>query len=123
MSFAVALFGAAIAGLGVLGCLRPDSLIRFVQASWRPSTGLYLAIAIRVVFGLVLLAAAGESRFPGILRVLGVVALAAAAILPLIGRARLQRFVQWWIERPAVFVRAWAVAAAAFGAFLLYAVS
>ena len=42
MTFVVALFGAAIAVLGILGLVRPSALMRFVQAPWRSRTGLYL---------------------------------------------------------------------------------
>jgi hypothetical protein len=80
-----------------------------------------LAIGLRVALGVVLLAAAPECRFPTAIRVLGFVALIAAASGLLLGRARLEAFVGWWLDRPAGFVRGWCVVALAFGGFLIYA--
>ena len=119
MTFVVALFGAAIAMLGIVGLVRPSALMHFVQAPWRSRTGLYLAIGIRVVFGLVLLAAASASRFPETLRILGIMALIAAAVIPVLGFVRLQRFVHWWTARSPGFMRAWSLVAAGFGIFLV----
>ena len=122
MTLVVALFGAAIAGLGIFGFVRPKGLVGFVRSVWQSRTGLYSAIGIRVVFGLLLLATASESRFPQVFRVLGVISLVAAAISPFLGFARLRRFVQWWGDRSPGIIRVWSLVTVGFGAFMIYAV-
>ncbi len=120
LTLVVALFGTAITVLGIFGFVRPGHLIRFIQASWQFPSGLYLAIGIRVVFGVVLLVAASESRFPMTFTILGIISLVAAGVAPLLGLARLQKFLQWWAARPPGLIRGWSLAAAAFGVFLVY---
>ncbi len=116
----VALFGIAIILLGVLGLVRPGNLIRLVLGAWQSRKGFYLSIGIRVVFGIVLLLVASQSRFPDAFRVLGIISLVAAMAAPFLGFDRLQRFVQKWAKRSPGFIRGWSVMAAAFGVFLLY---
>jgi len=65
MSVIVTLFGIAIAALGILGLIRPGSLIRLVSVAWQTRAGLYLAIILRLVLGAALIGAASRSRFPG----------------------------------------------------------
>ena len=122
MAVLVALFGAAIAGLGILGFVRPRSLVGFVESTWQSRAGFYGAIGLRVVFGLLLLAAGPESRFPQVLWVVGMISLVAAVLSPLVGFERLRRYVQWWSDRSASLVRAWSLVTLGFGAFLVYAV-
>ncbi len=122
MTVLVGLFGAAIAGLGMLGFVRPRGLVGFLESTFQSRAGLYWAIGLRVVLGLLLLAAASESRFPQVLRVLGTISLVAAAISPLVGFARLRRLVQWWSDRSTGLVRTWSLVTVGFGVFLIYAV-
>jgi len=123
MSVIVTLFGTAIAALGILGLIRPASLIGFVSAAWQLPTGFYLAIILRLVLGVALIGAASGSRFPDTLGILGVITIIAAVLASMLGFERLRAFVQWWAARPSGFIRAWALVAAAFGVFLVYAVS
>ncbi len=120
MTWLVALFGIAITWLGILGLVRPGSLIRLVQRPWQSQGGLYLSIGIRVVFGIVIIMAASESRFPEAFQILGIISLVAAIVAPFFGFARLQGFVQWWAGRSSGFIRGWSLVAAAFGVFLFY---
>ncbi len=120
MTLVVALFGTTITVLGIFGLVRPGQLMRFVQTTWESSAGFYFAIGLRVVFGVVLLVAASESRFPQAFRILGIISLVAAGFAPFLGFARLQKFLQWWAARPPGLIRGWSLAAAAFGVFLVY---
>lgn len=122
MRIVVMLFGLALLGFGVVGLIRPSTLMQFVVTAWQTSRGLYLAVVLRLVLGVALLVAAPGSRFPQALWFLGVVSLTAAVALPVIGLARFRRFVQWWVARPPGVVRGWCAFALGFGGFLLYAV-
>lgn len=122
MHLIVGLCGAAIVGLSLAGIANPRMLVGWLEPLWGSARGMYLAVAIRVGLGLALLAAAEGSRFPGALWVLGIITLTAAVITPLMGRARIESMVRWWIQKPPGVVRGWAVVGAAFGAFLIIAV-
>jgi len=121
MSTAVVVVGVAVFVLGALGLVRPTALMRLVDGPWRSRAGLYLAMAVRAALGILLLVAADDTRFPWAMRILGAVSLVAAVSLPIIGYARLRAFVDWWLARPAGFVRGWSAVACLFGAFLVYA--
>jgi hypothetical protein len=122
MRVVVLLFGLALTGFGVAGLVRPRKLMQSVATTWQTSRGLYLAMGLRILLGVALLATGPGSRFPQVLWALGILSLAAALGLPVLGLSRFQRFVQWWAARPEGVIRAWSVFAAAFGGFLLYAV-
>jgi hypothetical protein len=122
MTLAVAAFGVFVLALGALGVARPTALIGLVERPWRSRAGLVLAVAFRAALGVLLIAAASSTRFPWLIGSLGVLSLAAAVSAPFLGYERLRRFVEWWMARPAGFVRAWSLAACVFGAFLIYAV-
>ena len=123
MALIISLFGIAIIVLGAIGLVRPSELIRFVEVFWKSPKGLYTAVALRIVLGVIMLAVASSSRFPVAFRVLGVLSLVSAGLVPVIGLDRVRSLIQWWASRPAGFVRAWSLAAAAFGAFLVYGAS
>ncbi len=120
MAFLIVLLGLLIAALGVVGSLRPH-LVSGAVLGWRPRARGYVAIGVRVVFGVVLLLGAADSRFPTVFYVLGCIAIVAAVVLAFLGASRTGELVQWWFERPAVLIRIWLLAAIPFGAFLVYA--
>ena len=121
MSSIIVVFGIAVALLGMMGLVRPTGLIRFAETAWQSSTGFYLAVTVRLVLGAVLIVAAPDCRFPDVVRILGIVSLIAAAAAVILGHERLRSFVQWWVGRPAGFIRGWSGVAVAFGCFLVYA--
>jgi hypothetical protein len=121
MIWIVAGFGVLVMGLGVVGLVRPQSLLDLVESAWKSPAALHFAIGVRLALGIALIVAAPESRFPQTIRVLGIVALAAAAAGALLGRERLTAFVAWWTEQSPGFVRGWSIVALAFGGFLISA--
>jgi protein-S-isoprenylcysteine O-methyltransferase Ste14 len=121
MTVAVAGLGLLVFALGALGLARPATLMGLVERPWQSRAGMVLAVAIRVVFGVVLLAAASSTRFPWWIGGLGALSLIAAGAIPVLGYARLRRFVDWWAEQPAEVIRAASALACCFGAFLILA--
>ncbi len=120
MAFLVALLGLLIAGLGVVGSLRPH-VITGAVLGWQPRTRSHVAIGLRVVFGVVLLLGAADSRFPIVLYVLGGIAIVVAVVLALLGATRTDGLVQWWFDQPSGLIRTWLLGAVLFGGFLVYA--
>ena len=122
MTILIALFGLLIATACVWGFAIPrhmiDTIIRFFN---RPS-GLWLAIGVRVVFGVLFILAAPETRYPTFFQVIGYLMLVAAAVIPIIGKERLTRFLTWCTQVPILVVRVWLLLGFAFGLFVIYAV-
>lgn len=120
----VQIAGAALCLFAFWGMLAPKQLLRFVRRTMAASWGIYFAVAVRLALGIALIVGAPESRYPIPFAVIGWIAIVAAMSAILIGRARLERFVEWWIRRFTPFiVRLWLLIALAFAAFLIYGAS
>jgi hypothetical protein len=120
---AIALFGLLIFGIGAVGSIRPRTLLEWIQRTWASGAALPVAVVFRTAFGILLISAATETRFPTFVSIIGFLSLVSAATAIFVGRAGAQRFVDWWLEQSAGFVRGWSALACAFGAFLIYAVT
>jgi hypothetical protein len=64
MTTLVAIFGALISLIGVIGVVSPETLMGIVTSAWRSSRGIYIAVGIRLVMGIILVIAAPSCRFP-----------------------------------------------------------
>ena len=89
---------AAIAAMGVLVIVSPARSIELTRL-FADKTGLWVATAIRAVLALGLLAAAGDSKSPMLLRLLGLIILLVAIAMPLLGLDRHRRMIDWWLAR------------------------
>jgi len=121
VTWIVVFLGAFVTVIGIYGFFQPAGLLDFVKAAWKTPAAMPVAVGLRVALGVALLIAAPDCRYPEAMRAIGIIALVAAAAGLVIGRARLDAFVDWWASRPLGFIRAWTVIAIAFGAFLVYA--
>jgi len=105
------------------GLLVPAKLMAMVTSVMDQHWGIYIAVISRLVLGAALIIAAPASPFPIVFQVLGWIAVVAAMVLALIGRARLRKFVGWWSERySAPVFRLMLLLAIAFGGFIIYGV-
>jgi hypothetical protein len=115
----VSLAGVAVAGIGLFGVFAPDTLRRLL-AGWRPVTSLPVTVVIRILFGCLFLIAASHCRLPKVVRFIGFLEFAGAAVLLGSGSGRLGRFVEWWLRRPSSFVRYWCLGAFGLGILIVY---
>src|ERR1700751_1244506 len=90
---------AAIAGMGVVIIVRPP-LAHDLTSLFADKTGMWIATAIRAVLALGLLAAASDSKAPILLRILGLLILIVAIVMPILGLERHRRMIDWWLARP-----------------------
>ena len=104
---------------GALAAVSPERL--FSLANWESRRGLYIAAAIRVVTGLVLILAAPASRSPTGLRIIGAIALLVGLVFPLIPTDRWVGLIRWWTKEHRTLYRASATVAILLGAFIAYA--
>ena len=116
--------GVTIIVLAGWGIFAPEKLMTFVTSAMDKSWGFYTAVIVRLVLGSALIIVAPASLFPIVFQVLGVIAIAAAIALLLMGRERMRRFIAWFSERfSAPIIRLWLLFGVAFGGFLVYGVS
>ena len=121
LNLAVAAAGMLVFMLGLHGVMQPSSLTALVGHIWSSTTGIGIALIMRISFGVLLISAASGTRFPKTLIVFGVLSLIKAASIPLLGRARQQNLARWWCLHPARYIRDWSLLVCAFGTFLIYA--
>ncbi len=115
----LSLFIVAVGALGLVAPLRFVALLRHLQTP----AGLCFAAAFRIALGASLFIAAPTSRVPVLLFAIGVIGIAKAVVIPLVGVVRLRGLLDGLVARGTVFVRAWAAAGLGLGLFLMYAVS
>ena len=123
MIVSVKIFALLMILLCIWGIVRPKALMAWVLQFWRKSSGIYLAVAIRIGLGILFVMVADQTRAPGAFNFLGYLMIIAAGVIALTGRERLDKFMQWWQEKPAIFMRTWLVFGLLFGLFIYYAVS
>ncbi len=119
LAFAVALF---IFVMGAWGVFAPGSIFAFISG-WSSKSGFWLAVVLRLCFGLALWFAAPETRLPILLRALGAVAILSAASLPIVGFERFERVLQWWTGHPPFVMRLWSLLATAIGGIVLWSLT
>ena len=113
------LFAGMIVILGLWGFFTPRSIGEFAR-SWSTIGGLWLAVALRLVFAVVLWFAAPLSRTEMVLKVVSGLAAASAAVLLVFGYSRFRRTIDWWLKLPPAAVRAWCLVAIILGSFVFW---
>lgn len=119
LALAVALF---VFVMGAWGVFAPGSIFAFLSG-WSSKTGFWLAVLLRLCFGLALWFAAPDTRWPPLLRALGALAIVLAAVLPLIGYERFERVIVWWTSRSHFVMRLWSLLAVAIGGVVLWSLT
>ena len=120
MALSALLIGVLLVVQGILGIIAPDvfvSSIRFIQT---PPV-LYLAVVLRVVFGVVLIRAAPGSRAPKFLRVFGCIIFIGGLLTPFVGVQAAHLILGWWSAGGPALVRVWAGVSLALGVCTVYA--
>jgi hypothetical protein len=116
----VALFTIVV---GIVGLVSPEygTLVRR-QYFASPAT-LYPAVALRLIMGLVVILAAGASRAPKIMRVLGGVMCLQALTASVLGPDHAREVMEWETIQGSAVLRIGAAVALAAGGFMLFAVT
>jgi len=115
--------GVTVIVLAGWGIFAPEKLRTSVTSAMDKYWGIYIAVIVRLVLGSALIVVAPASRFPIVFQVLGLMTIAAAIVVVLMGRERIRRFLAWLSERfSAPIVRLWLLFGMAFAGFLVYGV-
>ncbi len=114
-------FGAIIALIGLLLCVRPAWIHNFLAKYGEQSSLHIVAVISRLVLGAALVLTASMSQYPLIMYWLGWLTVMAAIGLALIGGERFARLLAWAQGLTARYGRIVGVLAIAFGVFLLRA--
>lgn len=120
MTNLVALIGFLVLVLGLAVIVSPAAFRRALHR-FREHRWLYWASAFRLLAGGILVVAASSTAFPGFVRALGVIFIAAGVSIPFLGKERAFRIAEWWLRQPDEMLRGWGILAAVLGALLAWA--
>lgn len=105
---------------GLFGLSMPHPFVGLLGAFQVPPV-LYIAAAVRLSVGIILVLAAPVSRAPIGLRVVGWLVFAGGVLTPIIGHAFADAMLGWWKAGGHGVVRAFAGMALLLGSFIVYA--
>lgn len=116
----ISVFGLLIAVVGLWGFILPKPFMNTMQQFVRSSKGLYFIFGFRLLLGSLLLIAAPMSHYSTLFYVVGVLALFGAMVTLMLGPDNIERYMQWWVQRPAICLRVMMLIAWLLGVVLVY---
>ncbi len=121
MKLIIKLFGILMVLTGISLLISPEIIIGWIENNME-SISLYIsAIVVRLVFGILFLVAAKESKYPGAIKILGYLFIIAAIIFIFIGQENFLDFISLFIPDVKPYAPVSGLLAIAFGGFIIYA--
>ena len=124
MPLAVKIIGM-LTGLAGLVALVHPTLQKCLAKRFHTPNMVYCAVAIRMTVGTFLIFAAVYCRpeyySQQVVRGLGIITVASAFVIMLLGGNRMMRLLDWVLRQPNAFLRCCGLAAVAIGGYLIYA--
>jgi hypothetical protein len=117
----VVAWGALFMCLGFWVLIQPRGLVEFADL-FLTSTGLWVAVVLRLVVGVLLWTSAGVSRTPRVLKVLGALFVFSAFALPVVGLERMRRIADWGAGLDDPVLRAVSLLVIGLGGFIAWSV-
>ncbi len=113
--------GCVLVLIGTAVLFNPDIIFRFFQRNAELPIIHFLAAALRIILGALLIIYAEESKYPLALQLLGWLSIVTAVVLAAIGRDKFIRLLHWLFSFIGPLGRLAGVFVIAFGCFLIYA--
>jgi hypothetical protein len=113
--------GVLLMLLGIIALVTPDRVLAIARFTTTPN-GVYVAAAIRLGIGLILLFAASGSRFPNVLRVLGALAVIGSIATLFLGVGGARAMAERLLPYGTAVIRGFGTFILIVGAFVMYAV-
>ncbi len=123
MKLSIKLFGILMGLLGISLLIKPEILIGWIENNMETNALYISAIVVRLVFGILFILTAKESRYPVVFKALGYLFVLAAIVFIFIGQERFIDFISSVIPHVNPYARIVSVLVIAFGGFLVYAFS
>jgi len=115
------IIGCAIVAMGTAIAINPNTF-KVVINFWRRGKNVYLAGALRIIFGVIFLLVAPLGRLPAVISVLGVLMIIGGIVIFVIGPERIQAIFDWWGKKPPSVMRLMGIVAFSIGILILYLV-
>ena len=115
----VMIIGAVMGLLCLYGLVLPKQLVGWVSGFWKHKFSFYIAIAIRLVFGVLLIIAASATRYESIFTFLGYLMILAAVLIAILGKTKISLMIVWVKTWPKLWIRSWLVFGLIFASLLV----
>ena len=123
MKLIIKLLGILILLLGILLLIQPEVIFGWMEDNVENNSLYIFAIVFRLGFGILLIIAAKESKYPGVVKFFGYLAVIAAIIFIFMGQKSFQDFVSSLIPDIKPYAAVIGLVAMVIGSFLFYAFS
>ncbi|MEE8426907.1 MAG: hypothetical protein V3S15_06445 [Woeseiaceae bacterium] len=121
MTEIIIIFGALILIASIVILIRPEIVFGFLRTKLdRPKLHV-LAVAVRLVLGILLIDQSNASRYPFVIEIIGWLLMVTAVFLGVMGRHNFKRLMSWALSLVGTYGRVAGFLATAFGSFLVYA--
>jgi len=117
----VKFLGIFIACFGAAYFINPG-MIKQYMAFWKKGKRLYMGGALSLLIGIILLLAASQCRWRGLIVAFGILSVAKGIWLVITPPEKLISMLDWWAKRPITFLRVHALFAVIIGVLLIYSV-
>ena len=123
MKLMIKLFGMLLLVAGISLLINSEIIIGWIEDNAKNTLLYFSAIVARLVFGLLFIIAAKESKYPGAIKFIGYLAVIAAIIFIFIGRENFQHFFSSLIPEIKPYAPLTGLVVLAIGGFLIFAFS
>ena len=121
MTLLVLLVGIFILGTCLAFFVSP-SLVEELIVWLGRQRNLYGVVALRLLFGLLLVAGASQTHYPVAIEVLGYLFIAAGVLLAVLPPARVRSITEYFLNRSHAVVRSWVLLPMVLGIFIVLSV-
>lgn len=121
MSQLIILFGALTLLAGTVIVLNPEVIFGYLRRNLEKLVIHILAVAVRLILGILLILQSDLSRYPLLIELLGWLSIIAALSLAVMGRRNFLRLMSWALNVLKPYGRVGGIFAVVFGGFLIYA--
>ncbi len=121
MTLFIIIFGTLTCLAGIVILVNPEIVFGFLRKHSDRIELQILAVAIRLVPGVLLIYQSGASKYPFVIEIIGWLSIVAAVFFTVIGRNNYSRLMTWALSQVKILGRVSGVITTAFGAFLIHA--
>jgi len=123
MAIALAILSVVIIAFSVYGVLLPHRLVEMVRGIMSGRFFLWVAVGVRLLLAALLWFTASVSHTPDLFKALASFFVLAAIALPIVGRPRLERFIESLASWPTWAIRLPCLFGVAMGGIFLWSIS
>jgi hypothetical protein len=121
MALIIIIFGALTFLAGIIIMIKPENIFGLLSKHIEKLLVHILAVAVRLVLGLLFISQSDTSKFPLVMEIIGWLSIVAALFFAVIGHKNFIRIISWALSLAKPIGRLGGFIALCFGAFLVYA--